>query len=69
MGKEIITSGDSEFEKHIFHQHKSPIPIYDVKIDRIVVSNKVPFGKKVLNILLGKEMIMKIMMKKLCPCV
>ena len=29
-----------------FHYHKKPISIYGVNIDRIVVSNKVPFGKK-----------------------
>lgn len=35
-----------ETEKHNFHQHKSPISIHDANIDRIVVSDKVPFGKK-----------------------
>ena len=44
----------------IFHGPKNPILIYDVHIDRIVVSNKVPFGKKkVLNILLGTKIIKK----------
>ena len=43
MGKEIITL---EVEKHKFHQHKSPISIYDVNIDRIVVSKKVSYAKK-----------------------
>ena len=41
MGKEIITFGNIDVEKHKFHQHKSPISIYVVNIDRIVVSNKV----------------------------
>ena len=44
MGKEIITFGDIEIEKQKFHSHKNQISIYDVNIDRIVVSNKVPFG-------------------------
>ena len=49
-----------ETEKHNFHQHKSPISIHDVNIDRIVVSDKVPFGKKgFLNISLGTKMILK----------
>ena len=46
MCKEIITFGNIEVEKHKFHQHKSPISIYDVNVDGIVVSNRVPFGKK-----------------------
>ena len=46
MGKKIIMVGDIEVEKHNFHQHKILISIYDVNIDRIVVSNKVRFGKR-----------------------
>ena len=45
MGKEIITFSNIEVEKHKFHQHKSPISIYDLNLDRIVVSNRVAFGK------------------------
>ena len=33
-------------KKQKFHQYKNPISIYNVNIDRIVVSNKVHFGKK-----------------------
>ena len=44
MGKEIITLGDTEVKKHKLHQHKSPISIRDV--NKIIVSSKVPFGKK-----------------------
>ena len=46
MAKEIIRFGNIELEKYKFHQHKSPISIYDVNIDKIVVSDKVPLGKK-----------------------
>ena len=46
MGKKIIMVDDIEVEKHNFHQHKILISIYDVNIDRIVVSNKVRFGKR-----------------------
>ena len=46
MGKEIIVLGDTEVEQHRFHKHKSLISMHDVDIDRIVVSNMVPFGKK-----------------------
>ena len=45
MGKEIITFSNIEVEKHKFHQHKSPISIHDLNLDRIVVSNRVAFGK------------------------
>ena len=38
--------GDIEVKKHKFHQRKIPILIYDVNIDRTVVSNMVPFSKK-----------------------
>ena len=35
MGKKIITFGDIEVEKHKFHQHESPISVYDVDINSI----------------------------------
>ena len=44
-----------ETEKHNFHQHKSSISILDVKIDRIVVYDKVPFGKKGFKYFIGYE--------------
>ena len=60
MGEQIITFCDIEFEKYNIHQYKNPISIYDINIGRVVVSSKVPFGKKsVLNILLGMKMILK----------
>ena len=58
MSKEIITFSYIKVEQHKFYQQKKPILIHDVSIDRIVVSNKVSFGKK-------KEIILK----KLCSCV
>ena len=33
MGKEIITSGYIEVQKHRFHQQKSSISIYDKSFD------------------------------------
>ena len=39
MDKNIIKSDDTEIEKYKFHQHKNPI-------NKMIVSNKVPFGKK-----------------------
>ena len=50
--------GDTEVEKHNkFHQYKSPIPLNDVGVSKVVVHNRVPFGNKVLNILLGTKMV------------
>ena len=39
--------------KNKFHQYKNPILIDDTKIDRIVVSKKVPFAKKGCNYFIG----------------
>ena len=44
--------GNIEVEKHKFHQYKNPISIYDGNIDRVVVSNKVPFYKKLSYVFL-----------------
>ena len=46
MDKKFIKFGDTEIEKHKFHQHKSPILRNHIYINKIVVSNKVSFGKK-----------------------
>ena len=51
--KIALTFGETEVEKYKFHQHKSPISIYDVNIDRIVVTNRVRFGKKGFNYFIG----------------
>ena len=45
MGKDVITFDDIEIEKkQKFHYHKSPISIYNIDINKIVVSSKVHFG-------------------------
>ena len=44
--------GHTEIEKHKFHRHKNAILMYDVDTNKIIVSNKVSFGKKGSNILL-----------------
>ena len=46
MEKTIIKFGDIEIQKQKFLQHKGLISIKNVDIDKIVVSNKVPFGYK-----------------------
>ena len=45
MGK-IIKFGDIEIQKQKFHQHKALISIKNIDINKMVVSNKVSFGKK-----------------------
>ena len=50
MEKTIIKPGDIEIQKQTFHQHKGPISIKNVDIDKIVVSDKGSYVKKVLNI-------------------
>ena len=32
MDKKVIKLGETEIEKHKFHQHKNPVLIYDVDI-------------------------------------
>ena len=46
MGKEIITFGDTEIEKHKFHHYKSPIPLEDVDIKNVLVSNTIYSDEK-----------------------
>ena len=46
IGKEIVTFGSIEIEKQESHSKKNSISLYDVNIDRIVVSNNISFVKK-----------------------
>ena len=63
MNKEIITFGETEIEKHIFHQHKRPISIHDRDINKILVSNKVSLVEKSFNILLATKLLKKFLIK------
>ena len=55
MDEQIITIDDTQIESPMlpFHQHKSPISIDNINIDKIVVSNKVSFGKKDFKYFIG----------------
>ena len=46
MAKKIIKFRDTEIKKQKIHQHKSPILIINVHFNKVLVSNKVSFGKK-----------------------
>ena len=47
MSKEIITFDDIGLEKHKFYLNKSALLMHDINIDRILVSSKVSFQKKI----------------------
>ena len=55
MEKIIIKFGDIEIQKQTFHQHKGTVSIKNVGTDKIVVSNKVPFGKKGSEYFIGDK--------------
>ena len=46
MDKTVIEFGDTEIDKHKFHQYKRLISKKYIAINKIIVSNKVSFGKK-----------------------
>ena len=46
MEKTIIKFSDIETQKQKFYQHEGPISTKNVDIDKVIVSNKVPFDKK-----------------------
>ena len=53
MEKTIIKVDDNETQKHKFYPHKRPISIKNIDINKIVVSNKVSFGKKGFKYFIG----------------
>ena len=64
MEKKIVKFGDLEIEKQTFHQHKIPILIENIDINKIAVSNKVSFGKKGFKYFIGYKDA-----KKSRPCI
>ena len=46
MERAVIKFGDIKIKKQKIHQHKRPISIKIIDINKIVVSNKVSFDKK-----------------------
>ena len=48
-GKEVITFGDTEVDKRKFYRYKNRIFLNGVNVDKILVSKKISFGKKVIN--------------------
>ena len=50
MGKEILTFGNIEIEKKV---NKIPVPLWEVDIDKLLVSNKISFGEKNYEYFIG----------------
>ena len=50
IDKEILTFRDIEIEKNKFYHHKIPIFLKDVDNEKLLVSKKMSFGKKTINI-------------------
>ena len=53
MNKKVIKFDYTEIEEFEFHQYKSPISINDIDNNKLVVSNKLPFGKQDFKYLIG----------------
>ena len=53
MDKTNIKFGDIEIEKQKFYQNKRPIAIKNIDVNKIVLSNKVSFGKKGFRYFIG----------------
>ena len=53
MDKKVIKFDGTEIEEYKFHQHKSPISINTIDVNKIVVSNKFPFGKQGFKYFIG----------------
>ena len=51
--KKIIKFGDIEIQKQKFHQNEGHISIINIDLGKIVVSEMVPFYKKVFKYFIG----------------
>ena len=52
IGKEILTFGNIEIEKKIYH-HKTPIFVGDLDIEKVLVSNKISFCENKYKYFIG----------------
>ena len=60
MDKKSIKFGNTETEKHKFHQLKSSVLINNIDNNKIVVSNKVSFTKKSFKFFIVTKMVKKL---------
>ena len=64
MDKKIIKFDGTETKKYKFHQYKRPISTDNIDVDKIVVSNKISFGKNDFKYFIGYKNAKKI--RRLC---
>ena len=57
MDKKIVKFNHTEIEKCEFYEHKSPVSISNIDVNKMVVSNKVPFSEKDFEYFTGYKMI------------
>ena len=53
MDRKILKFDYTETEEYEFHQHKSPISINNIDINKTVVSNKSPFARQDFKYFIG----------------
>ena len=53
VGKEISMFGNIEIKKNTFFRYKSSVPLRDLDIEKVLVSNKISFRKKAISIILA----------------
>ena len=44
---------DTEIENYTIHPHKTPTFLKDVDIEKVLLSNKIPFGEKIYKYFIG----------------
>ena len=54
--EKIIKFVDIEIQKQTFHQNKGPSSIKTIDINKMVVSNRVPFGKTGFKYFVGYKL-------------
>ena len=58
MSRKNISFDDKKIKKSNFYKNKKLLNIYDIDVDKILISKKEPYGKKAhLNTFLDKMMI------------
>ena len=55
MDKKVIKFDDTVIKKYKLHQYRRPISIDNIDVNKIVVSNRIFFGKNDFKYLIGYE--------------
>ena len=53
MSKKNLAFEDIEIEKNKFYRNMIPIPLRDIDIEKVLVSNQISFGEKDCNFFIG----------------